>query len=125
MEIEGEALVKSGPPVQVNGGQARVQPMGSFGDNWSGAEQLFWSDGGVGAVLDREIDVAALAKYAVELYLSRTPDYGQVQFEVDGKPSSVPFDGMAPQVLPSAPIHIGTYPLQAGKLRLYPAGPIH
>lgn len=147
MEIEAEAMVQSGA-YQLNGGQARVQQMGGFGGNWSGGEQLFWSEGATGAVLDLMVDVPAASKYAVEIYMTRAPDYGRLSFEVDGQASTVPFDGMAPQVLPSGPIQVGTFPLQAGqhrvslmitgkhpqsanyyagidKLRLYPAGPIN
>ena len=80
-------------------------------------------------------------------YLPRAPDYGQLRFEIDGQPSATIFDGVAPQVLPSGPVQLGTFPLAAGqrrvslllvgkharssgyfvgidKLRLYPAGPI-
>jgi hypothetical protein len=85
--------------------------------------------------------------YALEIYLTRAPDYGQLRFEIDGQPSATIFDGVAPQVLPSGPVQLGTFPLAAGqrrvslllvgkharssgyfvgidKLRLYPAGPI-
>lgn len=146
MEIEGEALVKSGA-FQLNGGQARVQQMSGFSGNWSGGEQLFWSGGAVGAVLDLVVDVPAASKYAVEIYLTRAPDFGKLSFEIDGHPSGTSFDGMAPEVMTSGPVQLGTFPLQAGqrrvslmitgkypqatnyyvgidKLRLYPAGPI-
>ncbi len=146
MEIEGEALVKAGA-FQLNGGQARVQQMSGFAGDWSGGEQLFWSDGAPGAVLDLVIDVPAASKYAVEIYMTRAPDFGQLSFEVDGQASGTTFDGMAPGVMTSGPVQLGTFPLQAGqrrvslmitgkyaqsanyyvgidKLRLYPAGPI-
>lgn len=147
LEIEAESLVASGA-IEVSGGQAVAQPMTGFGDGWSGGAQLFWTGGTVGAVLDILIDVPAASKYAVEIYMTRAPDYGRLQLEVDGKASSVPFDGIAPQVFPSGPIQVGTFPLQAGnrrvslmitgkhpqstgyyvgidKVRLYPAGPIN
>jgi len=146
MEIEGEALVTSGA-YELVGGQARVQQMSGFGSGWGGGAQLFWSEGAPGAVLDLLVDVPAASKYALEIYMTRAPDYGQIQFEVDGKPSEVTFDGMAPQVMTSGPVQLGTFPLQAGqrrvslmitgkyaqssgyyvgidKLRLYPAGPL-
>lgn len=146
MEIEGEALVSSGG-FELNGGQARVQQMSGFGSGWSGDAQLFWSEGAPGAVLDLLVDVPAASKYALEIYMTRAPDFGQVRFEVDQQASEVTFDGMAPEVMTSGPIQLGTFPLQAGqrrvslmitgkyaqsanyyvgidKLRLYPAGPI-
>lgn len=147
MDIEGEAFVKTGRFL-LAGGQARVQPMAGFGNSWSGDEQLFWSDGAVGAVLDLTIDVPAASKYAVEIYLTRAPDYGQLSFEIDGRKSATTFDGMAPAVMRSGPVQLGTFALQPGprqlslmiigrhaqstgyyagidKLRLYPAGPIN
>ena len=146
MEIEAEALAASGA-IQLAGGQAGAQAMAPFGNGWSGAEQLFWRDGSVGAVLDLLIDVPASSKYALEIYLTRAPDYGQLHFEIEGHASPTVFDGFAPQVLPSGPVQLGTFPLAAGqrrvslkiigkhaqstghfvgidKLRLYPAGPI-
>ncbi len=146
LEIEGEALVRAGA-FQVAGGQVRVQPMTSFGAGWSGGEQLFWSGGAVGAVLDLIVDVPAASQYAVEIYMTRAPDYGRVSFEIDGKPGAYVFDGMNVQVLATGPQQLGKFPLQAGqrrvslmivgkykdstgyyvgidKLRLYPAGPI-
>lgn len=146
MEIEAEALAKSGA-IQVTGGQAQPQPMTGFGTGWSGGEQLFWHGGSAGAVLDLIIDVPVASKYALEIYLTRAPDYGALRFEVDGKASGTSFDGVAPQVLAPGPTQLGTFPLQAGarrvsimitgkhaqstghfagidKLRLYPAGPI-
>ena len=147
MEIEADALVKNGS-VQVSGGQARVQPMSSFGGGWSGGEQLLWSGGSTGAVLDLMFDVPVASKYAFEIYMTRAPDYGQVRFEIDGQASFANFDGIAPQVMAPGPTQLGTFPLQAGKhkvslmivgkhaqstgylvgidkLRLYPAGPIN
>ena len=146
MEFEGEALVKSGA-FQI---QRRAGPRAADGglrQRLERGEQLFWSEGAPGAVLDLVVNVPAASKYAVEIYMTRAPDFGQIKFEIDGQASIVPFDGMAPQVMPSGPVQLGTFPLQAGsrrvslmiigkyaqsagyfvgidKLRLYPAGPI-
>lgn len=147
LEIEAEALVKSGG-IQVSGGQADVQSMAAFGNGWTGGEQLFWHGGSTGAVLDLEIDVPVASKYALEIYMTRAPDYGQVRIEIDGQTSFANLDGVAPQVQAPGPTQLGTFPLQAGmhrvslmivgkhaqstgylvgidKLRLYPAGPIN
>ena len=93
------------------------------------------------------IEVPAGSKYAVEIYMTRAPDYGLLQFEIDGTQSDMTFDGMAPEVMTSGPYPLGTFPIQAGtrrislmiigkysqsggyyvgidKLRLYPVGPI-
>ncbi len=147
MEFEAESLAKSGA-IQTTGGNASVQSMGAFGNSWSGNEQVFWNVNAVGAVLDLIVEVPAASKYAVEIYMTRAPDYGQLSFEIDGKASGLPFDGVAPQVMPSGPTQLGTFPLLAGtrrislmvtgknmqstgyyagidKVRLYPAGPIN
>lgn len=146
LEIEAESLAKANV-VQVAGGQVRVQSMSGFGNAWSGGEQLFWSGGAVGAVLDLLVDIPVGSKYAVEAYFTRAPDYGQVKIEVDGKPSPVTFDGMAPAVAQTGPTQLGNFPLPAGqrrisfmivgkhpqssgyyagidRIRLYPAGPL-
>ncbi|TAK51930.1 MAG: hypothetical protein EPO25_14995 [Gammaproteobacteria bacterium] len=146
LELEAEALAKAARIV-IAGGQVQVQPMGGFGGGWSGGEQLFWHGGAVGAVLDLVVDVPAASKYAVEIYLTRAPDYGKLSFEVDGQPSAMTFNGSSPAVAPSGPFQLGTFALQAGqrkvslmivgkdadstgyfagidKLRLYPAGAI-
>lgn len=146
MEYEAETLLASGA-VRVSGGDVRVQAMAAFGRGWSGGEQLFWSGAPQGATLDLLAGVPADSKYAVEIYMTRAPDYGKLRFEVDGQPSETTFDGMAPEVMTSGPIQLGTFALRAGqrrlsltitgkyaqatnyyvgidKLRLYPAGPI-
>jgi len=147
IEFEAEDLLK-GNAVVVNGGNAVVQPMGAFaGSSWSGGQQLFWSGGSVGAVLDLLVDVTVPSKYIVELYMTRAPDYGQLYIEVDGKPAPVGFDGMSPGVVQKGPTQVGSFAMQAGqhrisfmisgknaqstgyyagidRLRLYPAGAI-
>lgn len=147
IEFEAEALL-NGNAVVVNGGNAVVQPMGAFaGSSWSGGQQLFWSGGSVGAVLDLLVDVTVPSKYIVELYMTRAPDYGQLQIEVDGTPAPVGFDGMSPGVVQKGPTQVGSFAMQAGqhrisfmisgknaqstgfyagidRLRLYPAGAI-
>jgi hypothetical protein len=145
-DIEAEALAGAGR-VEVSGGGAHVQAMQPFGAGWSGAQQVLWTGGAEGAVLDLVVDVAAAGQYAVEIYLTRAPDYAQVRFEVDGRAGVTTFDGMAPTVAPSGPVQLGKFPLQAGprrvslmivgrhpqstgylvgidKLRFYAAGPI-
>ena len=145
-EYEAEALLRAGA-VQVSGGEAHVQSMTAFGSGWSGDEQLFWSGGTEGATLELSVGVPATAKYVVEIYMTRAPDYGQLRFDIDDQRSAMSFDGMAPYVMASGPQQLGTVALRAGnrrlrltiagrhaeatgyyvgidKLRLYPAGPI-
>jgi hypothetical protein len=114
---EGEELVKTGS-FQVTGGRVGAQLMGGFGAGWSGNAQLLWVDGAVGAVLDLIVNVPANGKYALELHMTRAPDYGIVSVEVAGTPAAKPFFGYRQKVLPSGGYPMGTFPLTAGKQRV-------
>lgn len=143
--VEAEQLAQSNK-ASVNGGTVAVQPMAGFGSGWSGNAQLFWTGGAVGAVLDLLVDVPAAATYAVELYMTRAPDYADLKIEVDRKPSQVSFSGYAPTVMAPIPMQAGKFSLQPGpryvsfmiigkyqqsagyfvgidQIRFYPAGP--
>jgi hypothetical protein len=110
LAIEGEALVAKAKP---SAGKVSAQPMAQPG--WSGNSHLLWSGGAAGAALELAIDVPAAAQYAMELYLTRAPDYAQLAIEVDGKPSSVAPNGYAPRLAAPSPTQIGKFPLQAGQ----------
>jgi hypothetical protein len=111
--VEGEQLVQAGK-ASANGGKVVVQPMAGFGQGWSQNAQLFWSGGAVGAVLDLTVDVPAASAYAVEVYLTRAPDYADLKIEIDGKPSPVTFSGFAPAVMAPNPMQAGKFSLQPG-----------
>jgi hypothetical protein len=115
--IEAELLTAPGK-FQVNGGRVVMQPMASFGPGWSGSRQLFWSGGATGAVLDLLVDIPASGTYAVELYLTRAPDYANLKIEVDGKSSTANFVGYAAKVTAPVPLQAGKFPLQAGQRRI-------
>lgn len=115
--FEAEALAASGA-VHLSGGRADVQPMTGFGTGWSGGEQLFWSGGTPGATLELTFEVPAAGRYAIELHLTRAPDYGRLRFEVDGEPGGAVFDGFDPGVVPSGPVHSGIFTLPAGAHRI-------
>jgi hypothetical protein len=111
--VEAERLVQA-KKILVNGGKVAVQPMAGFGSGWSGDAQLFWSGGAAGAVLDLLVDVPAAATYAVELYMTRAPDYADLKIEIDRKPSPVSFSGYSPAVTAPIPLQAGKFSLQAG-----------
>lgn len=115
--VEGEDLVKAGK-IQTNAGKVVVQPMARFGPGWSGDAQLFWNGGAVGATLDLTIDVPVAATYAVELYMTRAPDYADFIMEIDGKPSAVKFSAYTPSVMAPNPMQVGNFPLLAGSRKL-------
>lgn len=116
--IEAESLLAAGK-VKVNGGSLAVQPMAGFGPGWGGDAQLFWSGGAVGAVLDASIQVSQRGLYTVEMYLTRAPDYAQLQAQIKGAtsgwlPAGV-MDGWGPSVKPPAYSKVlGNFPLAQG-----------
>jgi hypothetical protein len=114
LDFEAEDLLTA-KKILVKGGRTATQPMISFGSGWSNNTQLFWSGGEPGAVLDMIIDVPSPALYAVELYMTRAPDYGNLRIEVDGKTSSVHFNGYSPKVIGANPVQAGKFSLQAGQ----------
>jgi hypothetical protein len=111
--VEAEDLVNNGR-ASVNGGKLAVQPMAQFGSGWSKNAQLFWSGGSVGAVLDLVVDVPAAATYAVELYMTRAPDYADLKMEIDGKPAVLDLRGYTPGVMAPNPVQVGKFSLPAG-----------
>lgn len=115
--VEAEALLRSGR-VQVSGGRADAQTMQGFGSGWSGHEQLFWSGGAPGSVLELAFDLPADGRYSVEMNLTRAPDYGLLRFELDGEPGGEGFDGFDPGVVTSGPVALGTFTLSVGTHRV-------
>jgi len=116
LNIEAELLATPGK-FQLNGGRVVMQPMATFGPGWSGGRQLFWSGGATGAVLDLLVDIPVSATYAVELYLTRAPDYANLRVEIDGKAAALSFKGFAPKVMAPGPTQAGRFSLQAGVRR--------
>ena len=114
---EGEELVKTGS-FEVTGGRVGAQLMSGFGAGWSGNAQLLWVEGGKGAVLDLLVNVPASGKYALELHMTRAPDYGIVSVEVAGTVAEKHFYGYRQKVLPSGGYPMGIFPMAAGKRRV-------
>lgn len=115
--VEGETLAKAAK-FQANAGKVAVQPMTGFGPGWSGNEQLFWSGGSVGAVIDLLVDVPGAGMYALELYLTRAPDYARLKLEVDGQAAAVTLEGYAPKVTAPVAVQAGTFSLKSGQRRI-------
>lgn len=111
---QAEELIALG--VVTGPGEAPVaQDMTSFGAGWSGNAQLFWPAKGVGSRIVFKIPILVDARYEVDAYLTRAPDYGILQFEVGGEKLPVVFDGYAPRVEPSGKVHLGTVALETAK----------
>jgi hypothetical protein len=81
--------------------------------SWSGPRQLFGSGEEEGQVT-LELPVARSGRHRLVAALTHAPDYGKVQFALDGRRVAATFDGYAPSVMPSGPIEIGEFDLKAG-----------
>jgi hypothetical protein len=91
-----------------------VQDMSPWGAHqWSGGKQLFCS-ARLNSSVRFTISVGSTGKYALNLYATMAPDFGQIQTRLDGKPFGAPVDLRAPIVMPSGKVAIGTIDLSAG-----------
>lgn len=113
LNLEAEDSVNAGR-VTVTGGRAGVQPMAQFGSGWSGDAQLFWAGASVGAALELTVDVPVAGEYAMEIYVTRAPDYGDVRVSVNGQPMDYPLTLYAPRVMAPIPAQAGRFALRAG-----------
>jgi hypothetical protein len=114
ISYQAEALIGS----RARAGQGEdlvAQDMAGFGDGWSHDAQLFWPASGVGSRLELMVPVLTEARYAVDLYLTRAPDYGTLAFDVGGEAMPVFYDGYAAQVEPGGPLRIGILALPLGE----------
>jgi hypothetical protein len=114
--LEAEDLIKAGR-VTVSKGSAVEQMMTPFGQGWSNNKQLFWAEAADGASMELTVNVPASGNYAIALYLTRAPDYGNLRFLVDGKPASS-FPGFGPAVATSGRVPLGTFALAGGPRKI-------
>ncbi len=92
-----------------------VQPMDPWcALLWSGGVHLF-GGAGLGGSLALSLPVAKSARFLVDLYATRAPDYGVLRVSLDGAPFGEDFDGYGPQVEPSGRVRLGLRDLAAGQ----------
>jgi hypothetical protein len=108
--IEGEDLRL----IQLEGGARPDQDMLGWGEEWSGAKQLWWTQGKAGDRMRVTLPVAEAGEYAIVAGFTKAPDYGVVAIEVDGKAIGKPIDLYGPQVVHSGPIELGRATLAKG-----------
>ncbi len=91
-------------------------------DKWSGSKQMICTQGKIGNFLEFELPCKENKCYEVILYVTKAPDYGMLNFIVNGRLVQNSFDGCsAPQfdVRNSGPISLGKFsPMEDGKIRL-------
>ena len=113
LRYEAESLLENF--ASAHGGRMQSQDMRGFGAGWSGDRQLFWAARRPGASLVLTVPVLADARYGIDLWLTRAPDYGRLTFRVDGESMTATFDGYAAQVEPGQPLRIGIAALRTGR----------
>ncbi|MBE2284292.1 MAG: VCBS repeat-containing protein [Prosthecobacter sp.] len=113
--LEGESL----KVLEITGGKTGKQGMGGFGNDWSGAAQLWWTGGKPDQKLTLAIPVKEAGKYTLYGALTMARDYGVVSITLDGKPVASSFDGYNnPKVLHTGEKEWGTHELTAGEHKL-------
>ncbi|MDH7601395.1 MAG: DUF2961 domain-containing protein [Armatimonadota bacterium] len=113
--IEGEKM----RVLSCSAGQTSVQETGGFeGGEWSGYAHLWWTGASPGAKLDLALRVRQAGTYALKARLTKAPDYGIVQFYLDGQKLGETIDLYAEKVIPTDEITLGTMQLAAGEHKL-------
>jgi hypothetical protein len=116
--------VESLPIVQKALCQAAPQDMTPFGAaHWSGGSQLLVR-AQKGGWVEVSFTVAKAGRYRTRTLATFAPDFGRIEFVLDGKAVPGVFDLYSGEVLPSDSLELGTHELTAGKhtLRLRVVG---
>lgn len=112
--LEGETL----KVLSKTGGDPQEQDMSGFGESWSNDAHLWWINAKPGDTLNLELPVAKSAQYRIALQLTKAPDYGIVQFYLDGEKLGKPLDLYHPSVVATGVLDFGQRELSAGEHKL-------
>jgi len=105
--LEAQSL----PVLDRAGCSAGPQDMSTWGkEQWVNGNQLFVSSN-ERCTLTLGLPVNRAGRYELQLYLTRSPDFGQIKISVDGTPAGGPIDLYAMAVMPSGAISLGTFDL--------------
>jgi outer membrane protein assembly factor BamB len=107
---EGEALRIVGKSMRGVG----PQEMAGFGPWWSGDKHLFLV-AGVDGWIELALDVPRAGRYELIAFLTKAPDYGIVEFALNGKKVGAAFDGYDKRVVPSGPVNLGEVDVPKGR----------
>lgn len=100
-------------------GFTQIQDTSDWPDGtWKDDDQLWWVGGKPGDKLDLALPVKQKGKYEVRVVLTKAPNYGIVQFYVNGKKAGKPIDLYGEKVANIGPIAIGTFELPAGERKV-------
>jgi hypothetical protein len=112
--IEGEKL----KIVSKTGGNTEEQDMTGFGSDWSNDAHLWWTQAKPGDKLELALPVAAAGKYNLGARMTKAPDYGIVQWYLDGQKLGNTIDLYNAAVVGTRLIPLGTHDLSAGEHKL-------
>jgi hypothetical protein len=110
--IEGEKM-----KIVSKTGKTEAQDMGGYGETWSGAAQLWWTQAKVDDELVLSFEAKAAGKKKVVLGLTKAPDYAVVQISVNGAKAAKPVDLYAPGV-EFTEVDLGEFDLKKGENKL-------
>jgi hypothetical protein len=116
LEGEGPALIEAETlAYTATAGRPRIQDMKRLEPRWwSGGAQILWSDGSVRDRLTMKFPVETAGRYEIYLGATRSFDFGTFQHYVDDAVAGTPVDLYGPRPIPSGPISLGTFQLEAG-----------
>ncbi len=109
--LEGESL----KVLSKTGGETQEQDLTGFGSSWSNDAHLWWINAKPGDKLNLELPVAKAGKYKLAMQLTQAPDYGIVQWYLDGRKLGDPVDLYYPSVAPTGLISFGETDLSKGQ----------
>ena len=114
--VEGALDAERLKIVAKTGGVTEVQRIPIYG--WSGDAQLWWRDAKPGDKLTLAVPVAKAGRYKILVRLTRSYDYGIIQFGLDGEALGKPVDLYSPKAVAIDPLALGTRQLAAGEHKL-------
>jgi hypothetical protein len=109
--FEGESL----KVLSKTGGETQEQDLTGFGSSWSNGAHLWWINAKPGDKLNLELPVAKAGKYKLAMQLTKAPDYGIVQWYLDGRKIGDPLDLYHPSVAPTGLLSFGETDLSKGQ----------
>jgi len=112
--LEGEKLKMTGK----TGGNTQIQNLEEFPGQWSGNNQIWWTEARTGDKLDLVLPVDKAGTYDICAQFTKAADYGIVQMWLDGNKLGGPLDLFNESVIPGGEVSLGTAELTVGEHKL-------
>lgn len=116
--VEGALEAERMAVLGKTGGNAREQRMEWFGTEWSGDNQLWWTEAKPGDKLDLGLDVRQPGTYRLSAQFTKAIDYGIAQLYLDGEKIKGPIDLYNDRVIVSGVVDLGNHELDARQHKL-------